>query len=636
MGKGTGWSAALAAACWQAADAAALPGEDVLANMSLEELSDVRIVTVSRREQRAADAPAAVFIITAEDLRRTGARSLPEALRLAPNLFVALGGIGGYTITARGFSGNNANKLLVMIDGRSVYTPLFSGVFWDVQDVPMESIERIEVVSGSGGTLWGTNAVNGVINVITKAAASTQGGYAELRWGQLQTGATLRYGGSSAGGAWRVYGMGYNEPSQQSLSGRKLGDARHKAQAGFRSDWRSGADTLQLTGDLYRGVSGAQASAAAPAPLAWTLDGGNVVARWERELAQGAVLSAQAYYDRTHRDQPGSFREHLDIVDVQVQYVLAPLSAHDIAVGAEYRFARDRVDTMANTLLFWPGRASLRWVSLYGQDTITLSPQWKLTAGLRLERNTYTGTETLPSLRLAWKPAPDQLWWAALSRTVRAPSRLDRDLYAFTPRGNLHGGPDFQSETARNLEIGHNRQFGNRVSYSVNLYRSLYDDLRTVTPLTRRDFVIANAMQGASYGIEAWASFQATPDWRLSAGLAAQRSHFSIKPGMQDIGTSTRTSTDPRRTAQLRSSLNLSADQDLDLVLRHVGRLQNSSIPGYTALDLHFSWRLHPRLELSLGASNALDREHVEFPVSSTLQAAGLGRGAYLRLISRF
>jgi iron complex outermembrane receptor protein len=604
------------------------------ANLSLEELSDVRVVSVSKREERLGDAPASVFVISADDIRRSGARSLPEALRLAPNLHVAATPAGNYTITARGFSGNSANKQLVMIDGRSVYTPLFSGVFWDVQQLPMESIERIEVISGPGGTLWGTNAVNGVINVITKPAASTLGALADVRWGQEQSGGTFRYGAAMDDGAWRVYGMDYAMPHGETLAGTALGDAWHTAQAGFRADWLRGSDALTLQGDVYRTGKGQLPTTTVRLPLNAALRGGNLTAHWSRQLQGGSNISVAAYYERSDREHTGMFMDTLDIFDVQGLYNLAPMGRHTLAVGAGYRFAHDRVTNVSGTG-FRPERASMRWANLFGQDTMALGENVNLTAGLRIEHNIYTGTELLPNLRLAWKATPSTSWWTSLSRTVRAPSRVDREIYINAgPRGTLAGGPDFQSETARVFELGLRQQFGNRASYSVTVYRALYDRLRTIKVVRPLLFEIGNGMMGETRGLEAWGSFQAAPAWRLSAGLTLMHEEFNLKPGETDVNNrSVQENVDPRRMARLRSSLTLGEGRDLDLTLRYVAPLRFTTVAGYTALDVNFNWQLKPGLELSLGASNALDREHEEFGGTTRLS---LGRGAYVRVVSRF
>jgi iron complex outermembrane receptor protein len=618
----------------QAQDAA---DRDGFAAMSLEELSNVRVTSVSKRQERLGDAPASVFVITAEDLRRTGVRSLPEALRLAPNLHVAASPAGGYVITARGFSGNGANKQLVMIDGRSIYSPLFSGVFWDAQYLPIDSIERIEVVSGPGGTLWGTNAMNGVINIITKQASATIGTTIDARWGRLQSGATISHGAAAADGAWRAYAMDYAMPSGERLNGAKLGDAWHYAQAGFRRDWQRGADAITLQGDAYRSGKGQLPTRDIARPDEARLNGANVQLHWSRQLSDGGNWNVQAYYDRTRRDHAGTFMETLDVLDLQGVYNFAPLGSHALAVGADYRYARDRVTNWSG-IAFLPAHATLRWGSLFGQDTIALGDQFKLIAGLRLERNGYTGTEFLPNLRLSWKQSAESMWWTSLSRTARAPTRVDRDSYIKQGVVSLVGGADFQSEVAKVLEVGHRRQLGNHANYSITLYRARYDRLRTVTAINFPVlFTIANNLEGETRGVEAWGNFQVTRDWRLGAGFTAMHEEFHMKPGVREINNSTRENFDPTHTARLRSSLVLGEGRDLDVTVRRVSRLRYSDVPGYTALDVNLNWRLRPWLDLSLGASNALDRDHEETRGSQVgSPRLSVGRGAYIRIISRF
>lgn len=630
------WIAALAAAGHSLPVLADGMAADDLAAMSLEQLSDVRVVSVSKREERLGDAPASVFVISADDIRRSGARSIPEALRLAPTVHVAQQPGGSYTTTSRGFAGNGANKQLVMIDGRSIYSPLFSGVFWDAQYVPMENIERIEVVSGPGGTLWGTNAVNGVINVITKAAAATQGTMVDARWGQHQSGLAFRHGAAADGGAWQAYGMGYAMPSGVDLAERKLGDAWHFAQVGFRRDWKHGGDALVVQGDAYRSGRGQITALGAPAPPNAALRGANVLARWTRQFADSSQLDLNIYYDRTERLHPGAFGEDLDVVDVQALYNFAPHGRHALSAGAGYRIGRDRVTNIGG-VAFLPEKMTLRWSNLLVQDAVTLGADWKLTAGLRVERNIYTGTEFLPNVRLAWKASPDSLWWGALSRTVRAPSRLDRDAYLSSPVISIIGGQDFVSETARVLEVGHRQQLGSRASYSVTLYRSLYDRLRAASMPRPRAVAIVNALRGETRGVEAWGSYQASQDWRLHAGVTLNHIEFSVMPGANPLPGATRENFDPRYMAQLRSSLTLGEGRDLDVTLRRVGELRFAGIPGYSALDVNFNWQLRRGLSLSLGATNALDRDHEEIRNSNLLvRRVALGRAAFVRLVSQF
>ncbi|KQV87883.1 hypothetical protein ASD15_27935 [Massilia sp. Root351] len=612
-----------------------------MTGMSLEELGAVRITSVSKREEPLADAPAAVYVISAADLRRSGAASLVEALRLAPNLQVMQVSSGTHVVTARGFAGDN-NKLLVLVDGRSAYTPLFAGVFWDAQDVPLDDIERIEVVSGPGGTLWGTNAVNGVINVITRPASATQGGRVALSGGNARKDGTARYGAAlGENGAYRIYGKAFSVQNTETASGKQINDAWHKAQAGFRADWRQGADGYTVQGDAYRArkghpLPGSIIVTGLTVPLGeLELGGGNLLARWTRQLG-GSTLSAQAYYDRTERDVPPFFNETLDILDLQTQYTMAPAGRHALAFGAQYRHADDQLQNSVY-FGFLPARQKSKWTSVFAQDEVALGDAWRLTLGLRAERNGYTGTEFLPNARLAWKVGADSMLWGAVSRTVRAPSRLDRDpVVPGVPPHLLVGGPDFQSEVARFFELGIRSQAGPDLLYSINLYRALYDDLHSQEQVPGQlKLKFANGLMGASRGLEAWASWQLTPSWRLRGAVTAQHTDTWLKPGVVDLGASLkRTGRDPAYTASLRSSWQMSGERELDVALRRVGALSDPDVPAYTAVDMRFGWKLRPALSLSLTGNNLFGGGHGE--VTEVAYRTHVRRSVALELVAWF
>jgi iron complex outermembrane receptor protein len=330
-----------------------------LADLSLEELGNIQITSVSKRGERLSDAAASVFVITADDIRRSGVRRLADALRLAPNLEVAQISASGYAISARGFNGTSANKLLVLIDGRSVYTPLFAGVFWDAQDVMLEDVERIEVISGPAGTLWGVNAVNGVINVITRSARETQGGLLPGGAGNRDKDAAARYGGPlGSDGSYRVYGMYFDRDHTGTASGATVNDAWHKSQGGFRADWSGASDALTVSGNGYVASEGQ--------PLPGTIEvtgvtlplgnvslwGANLTGRWNRTLEGGSNVTVLGYFDRTYRDAPPSFSETLDILDLQLQHSLHPIGMHSLTWGGEFRYG---IDHVTNATFLVPG-----------------------------------------------------------------------------------------------------------------------------------------------------------------------------------------------------------------------------------------------------------------------------------------
>ena len=422
-----------------------------LIDMSLEELGNIQVTSVSKRPESLADAAASLFIITAEDIRRSGFRTLPDVLRLAPNLQVAQDTAWGYYISARGlnsFSPMGPNKILALIDGRPVYSPLYSGVLWEMQDVMLEDVERIEVISGPAGTLWGINAVNGVINIITRPAGQTQGALVALEHGNRGSNTAFRYGGTlGAGGNFRVYGKYLDRKPFSGEDGNRINDAWRTSQAGFRADWNSPWQSVSVQGNAYSG------SAAQPAPgvitsprFKFVLDditysGLNLSRRWDRYLDDGSSLSLKANYDQNKRDTPPFFAQSLDLINVDFQHTLHPQGRHAAVWGVNFRYSWDRM-TNSPAIAFLPPDLNQKWASLFAQDEISLSDELRLTLGARMEHHPYVGNEFLPNARLAWKPASDHLLWGAISRAVRGPTRFDHDV--FFPGRETPGDPPFR------------------------------------------------------------------------------------------------------------------------------------------------------------------------------------------------
>ena len=589
-----------------------------LADLSLEELANLEITSVSRRAERLSDAPASIFAITSDDIRRSGATSLPEALRLAPNLQVARVDARQYAITARGFNSTTANKLLVLIDGRTVYTPLFSGVFWDAQDVFLDDVRQIEVISGPGATLWGANAVNGVINVVTRPATETKGVLAYAGAGNRESGLGVRYGTELSGGAFRVYAKGSNRDNTVRANGTDVPDSWDNAQAGFRADWGTAASGFTFQGDLYRGTI----DQLAPGDV--KISGGNALGRWSHEFAPGNRFQLQAYYDRTEREIPGTFAEGLDTFDVEFQHAFRPAQGHFLTWGAGYRNSRDEV-TNSVGLAFLPANVTQRWSNIFVQDEIEISETLRFTAGVKLAKNPYTGWEVLPSARLAWKPDASRMVWGAFSRAVRAPARLDRDL--FVPGQApflLAGGPDFRAEIADVAELGYRAQPSPRLSYSVTAFRAAYDRLRSLEPGGAGTFVIGNKMEGEITGLEAWGNFQVSSNWRLGAGAVFLHEDLRFKPGSADTNLAG-AGNDPKRQFLLRSSLDLPGQQEFDVTARYVSQLPNPVVPSYVAVDARYAWRVRKDFEVSLTVQNLFDQRHPEFgaaPARSEIERA--------------
>lgn len=585
-----------------------------LADYSLEQLADVVVTSVARQETRLSEAPASVFVISGAEIRRSGATSLPEALRLAPNLQVARADAHDYAISARGFGSALANKLLVLIDGRSVYSPLFSGVFWDTNDVVMADVERIEVISGPGATIWGANAVNGVINIITKSARDTQGSQLVLRGGEEGASGSVRHGGALGNdGHYRVYAKLVRHDDIGREDGSVSGTGWERQQAGFRADWDGEGRSTTLSGDIYDGKLDEIGERDT------RLAGANLVARSLRTLADGSTLRLQAYLDHTRREQTLG-AQRLETIDLEAQHNLRAGARHSLAWGGGYRLSRDRIRS-SPWLSMLNENKTLRWANLFVQDEIALTDTLRATAGIKAEHNVYTGIEWLPSARLAWNVRPDSLAWAALSRTVRAPSRIDRDLRLAagaapnrTPRYFVEGGPGFESETARVIEFGYRAQPTPAISYSATLFHSEYDRLRTLELRPGAPAQFENHARGRVSGLETWASWQVLRGWRLSGGAVFQDVRIQSEDASRDwsrlLGMA---SNDPKHYWSLRSAHELGADLQLDLSLRHVGKLSRPAVPGYHELDARLAWQARPNLELALVGRNLLHDQHAEF-----------------------
>lgn len=617
--------------------ASAQSGGRELADLSLEELSRIEVTSVSGRAEPLSGAPASIYVITGEDIRRSAATSLAEALRLAPNLQVARIDARNYAVTARGANGAFENKLLVLIDGRIVYTPLFSGVFWDAQDVMLEDVERIEVISGPGGTLWGSNAVNGVINVITRSARDTQGTLIAAGAGNRENVGAARYGTTlSNGGHFRIYAKHADYENTRAASGAMLFDGWRRDQAGFRADWGPASNSFTLQGDLYRGKLHQALTGSIE------VGGANLNVRWSRRFEDGAQLQLRAYFDHTDRSQPGAFIENLDTTSAEMQYSFKAGTAHQVTWGAGYRAARDKL-VNGNAFAFLPASLEMHWGSVFAQDEIALSDSVQFTAGLKLENNSYTGTEMLPSLRLAWKPAAAHLVWAAASRAVRAPSRIDRDLYApptpvvigGIPRYTLAGGPDFASEVAKVYELGYRGQPAAGFSYSVTAFYQDYDKLRTVEPgALGLNTVFANKASGAVGGIEMWGSWQVTRAWRLSAGYVSQHTRAYPDWDSRNPAASLTLGNDPSHYWTVRSSLDIGSSQELDISVRHMGALPTPAVPSYTAVDLRYGWRFARNTQIALIVQNLFDPRHAEFGTAPGYSEAR--RSAFVKLTTSF
>ncbi|MDB6019021.1 MAG: TonB-dependent receptor [Pedosphaera sp.] len=603
--------------------------------MSLAELMSLDVTSVSRQAEPYGQAPAAIQVITQDEIRRSGASSIPEALRLADNLNVAQKNSHDWAISARGFNTDLANKLLVLIDGRTVYTPLFSGVFWNVQDYLLEDLDRIEVISGPGGTLWGANAVNGVINIISKNAKDTQGLYVEGGGGTvLQDFTGVRYGGTLASNVYfRVYGKYFDRGNEVFTNGMDANDSWRMGQGGFRIDAEtSPQNNLTLQGDLYGSdvnvPSGGQGRAS----------GGNLLGRWSHVISDESDMSLQLYYDRTHLYDPISnqfgtanyLTDDLDTYDVDFQHHFVLGERNRVIWGAGYRFTHDVVGEAAN-LAFLPPVLNHNLFSGFVQDEIRLLEHVSLTLGTKLEHNDYTGFEVEPNARLQWNLTTNQMLWGAVSRAVRTPSRVDRDIREPNgPIAVLAGMPSFVSETVIAYELGYRAQLSQKVSGSISAFYNDYDNIRStsITPgglFGVLPLFFANNLQGETYGFELSADYQVLDGWRLHGGYDLLKEHIHVKSGQTDLNNGLNETADPQQQFSLRSSFDLPAHLELDTGLRWVDQLSlnnngsPSIVPSYFELDARLAWHPTPRLEIAIVGQNLLHDHHQEYGTPNAL-----------------
>jgi iron complex outermembrane recepter protein len=602
--------------------AQSLPARD-LSGLSLEQLGSIVVTSVSRRRERLSDVSSSIYVISAQDIHRAGATTLGEALRLAPNLNVAQADTAQYAISARGFNNVLANKMLVLIDGRTVYSPLFSGVFWESQDVMLEDVDRIEVISGPGATIWGSNAVNGVINIITLPARATQGGLLSLGAGNRERTAAARYGGQLGDRIhYRVYAKKFEFDPSERADGVSLQDRQKHTQAGLRAEWRDSNDQLTLIANVYEGdiggIPGRSAADASGILGRRDFSGSNVLGRWNRQLASGGTLRVRTYFDRTDRDHAASFSERLETYDLEVQHSLRRMGAHRLTWGAGHRESHDRVGNSA-AQAFIPASRSMRWRNLFLQDEIALQADVSLTLGLKVEQNPFTDSEKLPSARIAWRFAPNHTAWAGLSRAVRAPSRIDREVYLpGTEPYLLAGNTTFRAEVSDVLQLGYRGQPTPALSWSATLFHHDHSRLRSLQPQPG-GAIFANDFKGETIGLETWASYRVNRAWRLSGGLVLLDQDLRLESGAIDAGGVAALGNDPSHWWSLRSSFDLSSRQHLDVMIRRVGGMRTPPVPAYTAVDVRYGWTITPDVEAGLVIRNLTDSRHAEWGHSGML-----------------
>jgi iron complex outermembrane receptor protein len=618
--------------------------------MSVEDLMNVQVTSVSKRSQKLADAAAAIFVITQEDIRRSGANSIPEALRMVPGVQVARIDENKWAISARGFNGRFANKLLVLIDGRSVYTPLFSGVYWNIQDVMLEDVDRIEVIRGPGATLWGANAVNGVINIITKASKSTQSALASAGGGTETRGSgSVRYGGRlNQGTYYRAYAKYFNVgPSIDPSTGRRADDNWDALRGGFRTDWASaGADSLTVQGDIHR--SGYGETLTVPslnAPYSSTfanqgsISGGNLLGRWNHAFANSST-SLQMYYDHTSITENSLFTDHQDIFDIDFQHTFHASGSQDLVWGLGYRSSHDG-NNSSSVVSLQPNQLTLNQFSAFAQDEISLfDKRLRITLGSKFEHNGFTGFEVQPNARLLWTITRNQSLWTAVSRAARTPALTEEGLRlnsAVVPPGtplnptplptviSVFGSRQFKSEDLLAYEAGYRVQVTSNFSTDIAVFYNHYTHLRTAEPGAPflevsptpvhivAPFFAGNKMSGGTYGTELFADWRVLPKWRLLSSYSYLQMDIRKDKGSLDPTADNPGLVSPRHQFYVRSSIDLPKHFEHDFDVRYTDRLPGLNIPSYYSLDTHFSWRPTAGLEFSVGSQNLLNKRHLEF-----------------------
>ncbi len=648
---------------------------NTLIDLSLEELMNIEVTTVSRRSQKISEVAAAVFVITQDDIRRSGATSIPESLRMAPGVQVARIGTDKWAVSIRGFNGRFANKLQVLIDGRSVYNPLFAGVQWEQLDTLMEDIDRIEVIRGPSAAVWGANAVNGVINIITKKAAETQGLFLTAGGGSFEQGFFgARYGGKINNSTpYRFYAKGFTRDSMQATSGGSANDAWHNARGGFRLDHTHGIDQFTLQGDLFYSSFGDRLDKSLlSAPIIQAeaarghTEGGNIRLRWDRTYSERSSIMLQTYYDRLdYRILTGS-EYRAESFDIDFQHRFAFLERHNLTWGVNYRLYHNKV-TDTELFSLSPRQQTNHLASLFMRDEITLIPEHlRFTLGMRLDHNDFTGLEIQPNARLMWTPNKQNSVWASVSRAVRTPSRAENDVkfntrtlsaipgsttaLPFPVLARLMGSSNYNSEELIAYELGYRYQFSSRTSVDVAAFYNNYSQLRDLSsglPSFQSSFpphlilpvALTNDATAQTYGVEISADWRPLDRWRLQSNYSYLEMNINSGSAFKAIDPTTGSAdkVSPHHQVSLRSNYDLSERIQLNLWLRYVSGVELYNIPGYVTMDTRLTFKPTKNTELFLVGQNLLKQNHREI-VADFIPSipTNIPRGIYVGAAWRF
>jgi len=637
-----------------------------LTQKSLEDLMSIEITSVSKKEEKISQAAAAVFVISREDIDHSGALNIPDLLRMVPGLDVAQIDASNWAISSRGFNGQYSNKLLVLVDGRAVYTSIFAGVFWDSENVPIDSIERIEVIRGPGAAVWGANAVNGVINIITLSAADTQGGSISAGAGDGSVAPeTIRYGAKARFlGAYRVSAEGFHFNALPTLAGLDGEDDWRLAHGGFRADTAlSAKDSLTTEGEVYGGNAGdiafAPISLVPPENAALAVRdryfGWNLLSRWTHTASARSATSLQVYFDRTKRGDSTGVESTYDIgqntFDIDFQHHIAWGARQDIVWGLGYRVSSDAIKPTFR-ISATPESRGTRLFSSFAQDEIAIRPdRLHLSLGARVEHSDFTGFNLQPSARLTWTPDSKNSIWGAVSGADRTPARSDTDIRVNFealpgPGGqsilvSLFGNPNQKSEHLTAFETGYRTSFSSRFSVDSTVFFNRYHDLTSVEPGAMRiesnpapvhlllPERFGNGLYGETHGIEVFANWKLARIWTLNPGYTFFSMHLHPFAGSNDTGTAPGTEGGtPDHQAQLRSSVSLPWNLQWNASAYFVNRLPAQSIPSYTRMDTGVTWRLGESFTLGVTGQNLSKDLHPEYSGPDSTVQSGLMRRA--------
>jgi len=612
-----------------------------LTELSLEDLMNVQVTSAAKREEKLSQTPAAIYVITGDDIRHSGVTTLADALRLAPGVQVSQISSNAWAVTIRGFGALYSNKLLVMIDGRSVYSPIFSGVLWNRQDTFLEDIDRIEVIRGPGASLWGSNAVNGVINIITKSAKETQGGLMTAAAGDHEKGfGGMRYGGSFAPDFhYRFYGKYFARNELTGSYGVNPHDNWNFGQGGVRADWQiNNSDSITMEGEYYRGTPGPITNLLPlpPVPVSQSdASGGNGLVRWKHAFDGGSEMAWQLYYDRTYGPE-FPFAQNADSFDVDFQHSIRLKDRHQVVWGGGVRrtMVRSHLGPGAAAFIDMSPNITLHLFSGFVQDEVTLVPdRVRLTAGIRLEDNEFTGVEAEPTLRLLYTPSSRQAFWAAVSRAARTPNISETDIREMITLPNipiplvLLPNPHPKSETVLAYEVGYRVMPKAKMSVDLTGFYNHYDHLSTNTPvlvpgLAPMGMAIewGNGALGETYGAEMSATYIPWQRWKVHGSYSFFRGNWAPSRADETANSSFTPGTSPTHQFQIRSTLNLLRSVRMDTSFFYAGEWANATVPSYPRLDNTIEWDATRKVSFQFVVQNALQPRHVEFYSSNIMQ----------------